>query len=59
MARATNRGACRPFGGRLPTPSGLKRHASGPRKSPAGLGLDGPASIGCWASVQMAFRAVA
>ena len=26
----------------------LKKRASAPRKSPAGWGLDGPASIGCW-----------
>ena len=49
-ARVATRAVCRPFGDRLPTSSGSRRRASGPRKSPAGWVSDGPASIGCWVS---------
>ena len=41
------KGVCRPFGDRQPKSSGSRRQASGPRKSPAGWGSVGPASIGC------------
>ena len=55
--RAATRAVCRPFGARLTRSSGSRKKASGPRKSPAGWGSVGQASIGCLAR-QLAARDV-